>query len=46
MDNDSIENSPLNNNEKFLQMSWDNLADNVEVEEDLEEVDDIHSCQS
>ncbi|KAI5411899.1 hypothetical protein KIW84_056822 [Lathyrus oleraceus] len=41
MNDDSIENSFLNNNEKFLQLSWDNLDDNVEVGEDLVEVDDI-----
>lgn len=34
-DNDSIENSPLDNNEVFLQNSWENLENNEDVDEDI-----------
>lgn len=34
-DNDSIENSPLDNDEVFLQNSWENLENNEDVDEDI-----------
>lgn len=37
---DSIENSLVVNNDKFLQSSWDNLENNVEVEEDIDDSPD------